>query len=118
MSGPFAVSVVGSLLAVQRPRDSNWFSAVQLSQSGRCPAGEEFDSTIIAHMGTMIILALNGVPVDYGKNHYWTSHASLFPPGSDKNVPYVYADNVVEIRPGLAAALDVVGHDVVVTNRG
>ena len=61
---------------------------------------------IIAFMGTMIVLSLNEVPVDYGKNHCWVSHAWLFPPGSDKDVRYVYADDVVEVRPGLSAALE------------
>lgn len=60
----------------------------------------------MAPVGTMIILSLNQVPVDYGKNHCWTSHAWLFPPGSDQDVPYIYADNVVEVRPGLSAPLD------------
>lgn len=58
------------------------------------------------YMGTMIILELNQVPVDYGKNHDWTSHGWLFPPGSDQDVPYVYADDVVETRPGLSAPLE------------
>lgn len=53
----------------------------------------------------MIVLLLNEIPVDYGKNHYWTSHAWLFPRGSDKDVRYVYADDVVEIRRGLSATL-------------
>ena len=34
------------------------------------------------------------------------SHAWLFPPGSDKDVRYVYADDVAEVRPGLSAALE------------
>lgn len=42
-------------------------------------------------MGTMISLSLNEVSIDYGKNHYWTGHAWLFPPGSEKVVPYTYA---------------------------
>lgn len=42
-------------------------------------------------MGTMIELSLNGTPIDYGKNHYWTSHAWLFPPNSEQQHPYVYA---------------------------
>lgn len=57
-------------------------------------------------MGTMIILSLGEVPVDYGKNHYWTSHAWLFPPNSEKDVPYVYADDLVVTRPGLSAPLE------------
>lgn len=56
-------------------------------------------------MGTMITLSLNDVPVDYGKNHYWTSHAWLFPSGSDKDVPYLYTDDLVVTRPGLSAPL-------------
>lgn len=60
----------------------------------------------MAYVGTMIILSLNQVPVDYGKNHYWTSHAWLFPPGSNQGVPYAYADDVVKIQPGLSAPLE------------
>lgn len=60
----------------------------------------------MVHMGTMIVLSLNDVPVDYGKNHSWTSHAWLFPPGSDKDVPYIYADDVMVTQPGLSAPLD------------
>ncbi len=56
-------------------------------------------------MGTMIILSLNNVPVDYGKNHHWTSHAWLFPPGSVRDVPYIYAENLIETKSGLSAPL-------------
>lgn len=56
-------------------------------------------------MGTMITLSLNDVPVDYGKNHYWTSHAWLFPTDSDSDVPYIYADNLIETKSGLSASL-------------
>lgn len=60
----------------------------------------------MAYVGTIISLELNQVQVDYGKNHSWTSHAWLFPPGSDQEVPYVYDHDVVEIRPGLSAPLE------------
>ena len=58
-------------------------------------------------MGTLIDLSLNDVPLDYGKNHYWTSHAWIFPPpGSDRDVQYFYADDVIEVRPGLSTTLE------------
>lgn len=60
----------------------------------------------MAYVGTIISLDLNSVQVDYGKNHYWTSHAWLFPPGSDQDVPYIYAHDVVEIQPGLSSPLE------------
>lgn len=33
-------------------------------------------------MGTMILLSLNETSIDHGKNHWWTGHEWLFPPGS------------------------------------
>ena len=66
-------------------------------------------------MGTMISLSLNGVSIDYGKNHYWTGHAWLFPPDSEKVVPYTYAASwgssdrntaVTEEHLALSAPLD------------
>lgn len=65
-------------------------------------------------MGTMIDLRLSGVPIDFGKNHYWTSHAWLFPPNSTQDVDYHYARmapegdtwvTYTETRPGLRARL-------------
>lgn len=43
-------------------------------------------------MGTEILLSLNETSIDYGKNHWWTGHEWLFPPGSRRS-------------PGLSASL-------------
>lgn len=57
-------------------------------------------------MGTMISLALNGIDIDWGKNRYWKSHHWLFPPGSLTDVDYLYADDVIERKPGFETTLN------------
>lgn len=56
-------------------------------------------------MGTAITLSLNGIDIDWGKNRYWKSHYWLFPPGSLTDVDYLYADNLIETKPGFQTPL-------------
>ena len=56
-------------------------------------------------VGTEILLSLNGISIDYGKNRYWKSHYWLFPPGSEANVPAEYVSGV-RLQPGYQATLD------------
>ena len=56
-------------------------------------------------MGTAITLSLNGIDIDWGKNRYWNSHHWLFPPGSLTDVEYLYADDVIERKPGFQTSL-------------
>lgn len=56
-------------------------------------------------MGTVITLSLNGIDIDWGKNRYWNSYHWLFPPGSLTDVDYLYADGVVETKPGFETTL-------------
>ncbi|PWN04339.1 hypothetical protein DJ010_01465 [Nocardioides silvaticus] len=55
-------------------------------------------------MGTQIMLSLNDINIDYGKNRYWKSHYWLFPPGSEANVPTEYVSGV-RLQPGYEASL-------------
>lgn len=56
----------------------------------------------------MIELMLNHICIDSGKSRYFTPHSWLFPPGSIKPVQYIYADNVIETKPGFQVELDAV----------
>jgi hypothetical protein len=57
-------------------------------------------------MGTEILLSLNGIVIDYGKNRYWKSHTWLFPQGSITNVKDVYAGDAGETKPGFQTTLN------------
>lgn len=57
-------------------------------------------------MGSIIRLSLNGVAVDSGKNHFWTAHGWLFPPGSQRDVEYLYVNDRRVMKPGLKATLN------------
>jgi hypothetical protein len=56
-------------------------------------------------MGTEITLSLNGIDIDWGKNRYWNRHHWLFPPGSITEVEYLYANGVVQTKPGFQTTL-------------
>lgn len=56
-------------------------------------------------MGTEITLSLNSIDIDWGKNRYWTSHYWLFPPASLADVDYLYANDVVQTKPGFETTL-------------
>ncbi|MFE6649266.1 HEPN/Toprim-associated domain-containing protein [Nocardioides sp. NPDC057772] len=55
-------------------------------------------------MGTEIMLSLNDINIDYGKNRYWKGHYWLFPPGSEANVPTEYVSGF-RLQPGYEASL-------------
>lgn len=57
-------------------------------------------------MGTAITLSLNGIDIDWGKNRHWKSHLWLFPPGSLTDVEYLYANDVIETKPGFQTTLN------------
>lgn len=59
---------------------------------------------MIHSVGTQILLSLNDINIDYGKNRYWKSHFWLFPPGSEANVPTEYVSGV-QLQPGYAGSL-------------
>lgn len=56
-------------------------------------------------MGTMIQLALNEIPIHYGKNDHYGRHHWLFPPKSITDVTYMYADDKTDVKPGLRTSL-------------
>ena len=56
-------------------------------------------------MGSMIYLALGRLEVDWGKNSSFKNHGALFQPSDRKDVPYFYADDVVERKEGLSKPL-------------
>lgn len=67
----------------------------------------------------MISLGIERLEIDWGKNHSFTDHSNLFLPGDVCDIPYYYADDVVEMKPGLsrrlgaiARRLDLLGYSV------
>jgi hypothetical protein len=56
-------------------------------------------------MGSMIYLALGRLEVDWGKNYGFTNHSALFQRGDRRDVPYYYADGIVELKEGLSKRL-------------
>lgn len=56
-------------------------------------------------MGTMIGLALNNIPIHYGKNDHYVRHHWLFPPNSITDVTYRYAYGETDVKPGLRTSL-------------
>lgn len=57
-------------------------------------------------MSTPIILALNGVTVDYGASFSWNNHRWLFPPNSLAEIPHHYAGGFVQTKVGYATTVD------------
>ena len=53
----------------------------------------------------MISLGIDKFEIDWGKNHSFTDHSALFLPGDVCEIPYYYADNVVEKKEGLSRRL-------------
>jgi hypothetical protein len=61
-------------------------------------------------MGTEIDLKLGNLPVDWGKNYGFQNHSVLFNHNDLTEVPYFYADDVVEYKEGYSTQLsNVVG---------
>jgi HEPN/Toprim N-terminal domain 1 len=56
-------------------------------------------------MGSIITLGLDRLELDWGKNGVGINHSKLFLPGDIRDVPYFYADNEREVKPGYARAL-------------
>ncbi|MHA7261573.1 HEPN/Toprim-associated domain-containing protein [Arthrobacter sp. TMN-37] len=53
----------------------------------------------------MIGLALNDIPIHYGKNDHYVRHHWLFPPKSVSDVTYQYAYGKTDVKPGLRTSL-------------
>jgi HEPN/Toprim N-terminal domain 1 len=56
-------------------------------------------------MGSMIQLAVGRLEIDWGKNNGFVDHSALFQATDVKNVPYYYADDVIEYKEGLSKPL-------------
>jgi len=56
-------------------------------------------------MGSMITLGIDKFEIDWGKNYSFSNHSSLFLPSDVDQMPYYYADDVIEIKEGLARKL-------------
>ncbi|KAA9327235.1 hypothetical protein F0P96_18555 [Hymenobacter busanensis] len=70
-------------------------------------------------MGSMITLRVNGLQLDWGKNHGYRDYSNLFLPSDRKKVPYSYADEVEEHKLASAcklkdvkARLDLIGYSL------
>jgi len=53
----------------------------------------------------MITLGVDKLEIDWGKNNFFSDHSSLFLPSDVKEIPYYYADDVVENQDGLSRSL-------------
>ena len=53
----------------------------------------------------MISLGIERLEIDWGKNHSFTDHSKLFLPNDVCDIPYYYADDVIEMKPGLSRTL-------------
>ena len=69
-------------------------------------------------MGTYITLDIGNFEVDWGKNSNFFDHSPLFRPSDVKEIPYLYAKNVVHKQEGYArklsqmsCRLDLLGYD-------
>lgn len=51
-------------------------------------------------MGSMITLGIGEMDVDWGKNQYFNDYSKLFIPTDKKDIPYYYADNIIENKLG------------------
>lgn len=56
-------------------------------------------------MGSMITLGIGEMEVDWGKNWYFNDYSKLFLPTDQKDIPYYYADNIVENKLGYSRRL-------------
>lgn len=59
-------------------------------------------------MGSMISLGIGKLELDWGKNNFYRDHSSLFKLSDIKDVPYYYADDVIEYKEGLSRKLSLV----------
>ena len=56
-------------------------------------------------MGSMITLRVGNLEIDWGKNNRFVNHSKIFLPSDVCEIPYYYADNVVEYKEGLSRPL-------------
>lgn len=56
-------------------------------------------------MGSMITLGIEKMEIEWGKNNFYNDHSSLFQRTDFKDVPYYYADNIVEYKKGFSKNL-------------
>jgi hypothetical protein len=56
-------------------------------------------------VGSLITLGIARLEIDWAKNCFGRNHSRLFLPSDVKNVPYYYADDVVQPKPGYARSL-------------
>lgn len=57
-------------------------------------------------MGSMITLGIGEMEVDWGKNWHFNDYSNLFLPSDKKDIPYYYADNIVEYKQGYSRKLN------------
>lgn len=56
-------------------------------------------------MGSVITLGIERFEIDWGKGSRVNDHSSLFLPTDFKDIPYFYADDVIEMKEGLSRRL-------------
>ncbi|MEZ5347352.1 MAG: HEPN/Toprim-associated domain-containing protein, partial [Pyrinomonadaceae bacterium] len=56
-------------------------------------------------MGSMITLGIDKFEIDWGKNEFFRNHSQLFSESDKKDIPYYYADNIVNNQPGFSRKL-------------
>lgn len=57
-------------------------------------------------MGSYITLGVGELELDWGKNYSFRDYSKLFLPSNKKDIPYYYADDIVELKPGYSISLN------------
>jgi hypothetical protein len=72
-----------------------------------------------ASMGSMITLGIGEMDIDWGKNNYFNDYSALFLPSDKKDIQYLYANNIIECKPGFSrplseikSRLDLLGYSI------
>ncbi len=59
-------------------------------------------------MGSIISLGIDRFEIDWGKNQFFNDYSALFSPSDVAQIPYYYADGVVETEEGLSRKLSTI----------
>lgn len=59
-------------------------------------------------MGSVITLGVERMEVDWGKNHSVNNYSDLFQSNDECEIPYYYAEGIVEMKPGMSRKLSAV----------
>jgi len=60
---------------------------------------------VVIILGSYITLGIEGTDIDFEKNFSFRDHSKLFLPADKKKIPYVYGDEIIQMRDGYARVL-------------